>query len=165
LTAKATSISLAEDLPEDLRAPPPRLFASCRNARPEIEFWLGAVLLLFISMAGGLLGNVLGYEIARYLLLPAVPLLFFAVYATFNLVHALRLAMGGVPLPATISDDTVRTRFGTFQVWCVQTELGTVSIRATGPATPGMVALVVGKQIGLYHPGPSCRGIHTGRVS
>ncbi|WP_437543542.1 hypothetical protein WME97_33315 [Sorangium sp. So ce367] len=160
----ATSTSLAEFLPEDLREPTPRRFATCRHARPEIESWLGTLLLLVIIVVGGFWGDAHGYELARYGLAAAVPLFFLLVYKTFNLVHALRLAMSGVPLPATIRDATVRIRRGTFQVWRVSTEVNTVSIQATGPSVPGMVALVLGKQIGVYHPGPPGRGIHTSRI-
>ncbi|MGK3990592.1 hypothetical protein WME99_46535 [Sorangium sp. So ce136] len=160
----ATSTSLVEFLPEDLREPTPRRFATCRHARPEIENCLGTVLLLVIIVVGGFWGDAHGYELARYGLVATVPLFFFFVYTTFNLVHALRLAMGGVPLPATISDGTFRTRHGRLQVWRVSTEVGMVSIQATGPAVPGMVALVLGKQIGVYHPGPLRRGIHTRRI-
>ncbi|WP_437733495.1 hypothetical protein [Sorangium sp. So ce1335] len=161
----ASPTSLAELLPEDLREPTPRRFATCRHARPEIENWLGMVLLEVILVVGGFWGAAHGYKLAYGGVIAAVPLFFLVVYATFNLVHALRLAMGGVPSPARISDGRVHTRHGTFQVWRVSTGVDTVAIQATGPAVPGMVALVLGKRIGVYHPGPPSRGIHTRRIA
>ena len=162
---RGMAVCLAELLPKDLREPPPRAFATCRYARPETESSLAAVLLLLIIVISGLWGRAHGYEFASLGLLATVPLLLFSVSKAVNAVCAIRLAIGGVPVPATISDGTVRTRFGTFQVWRVRTEFGTVSIHATGRTVPGMVALVLGEQIGLYHPGPLRRGIHTSRVS
>lgn len=147
----------AIQLPEELRAPPPRPWAALRHVRHQLT-GVGYSLLFW----AGLLGVGAFYRhidfVAMLLTVSFGVMPFVLLYQVLGSYAACRLALRGAPSAAHIYEGAVVTRYGTVNIWHVVVAGQHVRIRANAPLDKSVVVLVTpetrgGKRrVGVYHP-------------